>query len=151
MAVEFRLVLAGDPPVAEVAALTAAGPREVPHPTSNAALFSARLYDQRGYALTVRTGTDGYWEAEADGEARWEWEQPATYVSVTFSMRADDIAEKGIPNMVAAVKRVLTGSDEDAALVQDGNYLLLTRTDGVIRTHRPDWWHHYHLDSFFTG
>ncbi|WBB91396.1 SitI3 family protein [Verrucosispora sp. WMMC514] len=150
MAVEFRLVLAGDPPVAEVAALTAADPGEVPRPTSNPALLSARLYDQRGYAITVRAGTNGYWEAEADGEARWEWE-PATYVSVTFSMRADDIAEKGIPNMVAAVKRVLAGRDEDAALVQEGNYLLLTRTDGVIRTHRPDWWHHYHLDRSFTG
>jgi hypothetical protein len=72
-------------------------------------------------------------------------------VSVTFSMRAGDIVEKGIPSMVAAVKRVLAGRHEDAALVQDGNYLLLTRTDGVIRTHRPDWWHHYHLDRSFTG
>ncbi|GIJ36273.1 SitI3 family protein [Micromonospora sediminimaris] len=150
MAVEFRLVLAGDPPVAEVAALTAADPREVPRPTSNPALLSARLYDQRGYAITVRAGTNGYWEAETDGEARWEWE-PAKYVSVTFSMRADDIAAKGIPNMVAAVGRVLAGRDEDAALVQDGNYLLLTRTDGVIRTHRPDWWHHYHVDRSFIG
>ena len=144
MAVEFRLVLAGSLPVAEVAALTAADPREVPHPTSNAALFSARLYDQRGYALTVRAGTDGYWEAEADGEARWAWE-PATYVSVTSSMRADDIVEKGIPNMVAAVRRVLAGRAEDAALVQDGNYLLLTRSGGVVHTYRPDWWCH-HLD-----
>ncbi|MBQ1050812.1 hypothetical protein KBX50_20350 [Micromonospora sp. C51] len=150
MAVEFRLVLAGDPPVAEVAALTAADPREAPRPTSNPALLSARLYVQRGYAITVRAGTNGYWEAETDGEARWAWE-PATYVSVTFSMRADDIAEKGIPNMVAAVKRVLAGRHEDAALVQDGNYLLLTRTDGVIRTHRPDWWHHYHLDGSIAG
>ncbi|WP_307870925.1 SitI3 family protein [Micromonospora sp. C51] len=93
---------------------------------------------------------NGYWKAEADGEDRWEWE-PAAYVSVTFSMRADDIAEKGIPNMVAAVGRVLAGRDEDAALVQDGNYLVLTRTDGVIRTYRPDWWHHYHLDRSVIG
>ncbi|WP_432049845.1 SitI3 family protein [Verrucosispora sp. NA02020] len=150
MAVEFRLVLAGDPPVAEVAALTAADPREVPRPTSNPVLFSARLYDQRGYAITVRSGSDGYWEAEADGEDRWEWE-PATYVSVSFSMRADDIVEKGIPNMVAAVRRVLASCTEDAALVQDGNYLLLTRTDGVVRIHRLDWWHHYHLGGSFTG
>ncbi|MFD6755349.1 SitI3 family protein [Micromonospora gifhornensis] len=150
MAVEFRLVLAGDPPVAEVAALTAADPREVPRPASNPALFSARLYEQRGYAITVRAGTDGYWEAEADGEARWEW-APTSYVCVTFSMRADDVVEKGIPNMMAAVRRVLAGRDEDAALVQDGNYLLLTRTDGVIHTYRPDWWDHYHLDRSFTG
>nr|MDT0656693.1 SitI3 family protein [Micromonospora sp. DSM 115978] len=149
MAVEFRLVLAGDPPVTEVAALTAADPTEIPRPASNPALFTARLYDQRGYAVTVRAGTDGYWEAEADGEARWQWEL-GTYLSITFSMRADKIVEKGIPNMVAAVRRVLDGRAEDAALVQDGNYLLLTRTSGVVRTYRRDWWHHYNLDGSFT-
>lgn len=150
MAVEFRLVLAGSPPVGDVAALTAADPREVPRPGSNAALFSARLYDQRGYAVTVRAGSDGYWEAEADGEARWQWET-VTYVSVTFSMRADEIVDKGIPNMMSAVRKVIAGRDEDAALIQDGNYLLLTRTDGVIDTYRPDWWHHYHIDRALIG
>ncbi|BCJ61667.1 SitI3 family protein [Micromonospora endophytica] len=150
MAVEFRLVLAGHPPVADVAALTAADLSEVPRPTSDPARFSARLYDRRGYAITVRAGRAGYWEAEADGKDRWEWE-PAAYVPVTFSMRADDIVEKGITNMVAAVRRVLAGCAEDAALVQDGNYLLLTRSDGVVRTYCPAWWSHYHLDGSFTG
>lgn len=82
MGVEFRLVLAGDPAVDEVAARTAA----TPQPTSNPRLSTARLYDQRGYAVTVRPGTHGYYEADTDDEARWEWE-PDTYVNVTFSTR----------------------------------------------------------------
>ncbi|MFY1703018.1 SitI3 family protein [Micromonospora sp. WMMA1923] len=150
MAVEFRLVLAGDPPVGEVAALTAAEPAETPQPAFKPGLLTARLYDQRGYAVAVRSGSHGYYEAETDDDARWEWE-PDTYVNVTFSMRADDLADKGIPNMVAAVGRVLAGRAEDAALIQDGNYLYLTRIDGVIRKHRPSWWTHYHLDHLITG
>ncbi|RLK09786.1 hypothetical protein DER29_6348 [Micromonospora sp. M71_S20] len=150
MAVEFRLILAGDPSVHAIAALTATDPSEKPQPTSNPRLFTARLYDQRGYAVTIRSGTHGYYEAETDGDSCWEWE-PETYVNVTFSMGADDLADKGIPNMVAAVARVLAGRDEDAALIQDGNYLLLTRTDGVIRTHRTSWWDHYHLEHLVTG
>ncbi|WP_405110514.1 SitI3 family protein [Micromonospora sp. NBC_01405] len=150
MGVEFRLILAGDPAVGEVAALTATEPGEKPQPTSNPRLFSARLYDQRGYAITVRSGTHGYYEAETDDDARWEWE-PETYVNVTFSMRAEDLADKAIPNMVTTVARVLAGRNEDAALIQDGNHLLLTRTNGVVRTHRTSWWNHYHLDHLVTG
>ncbi|WP_433349666.1 SitI3 family protein [Micromonospora sp. CA-111912] len=150
MGIEFRLILAGDPPVDEIAALTAAEPGEKPQPTTNPRLFTARLYDQRGYAITVRSGTHGYYEAETDGGTRWEW-KPETYVNVTFSMRADDLADKAIPNMVTTVARVLAGRDEDAALIQDGNHLLLTRTNGVVRTHRTSWWNHYHLDHLITG
>ncbi|MER7471243.1 SitI3 family protein [Micromonospora sp. NPDC000018] len=150
MTVEFRLILAGDPPVDEIAALTATDPREKPQPTSDRRLFTARLYDQRGYAITVRSGTHGYYEADTDGDSRWEWE-PETYVNITFSMRADDLVDKGIPNMVMAVARVLAGRDEDAALIQDGNHLLLTRTNGVIHTHRTSWWNHYQLDHLITG
>ncbi|MFY1700215.1 SitI3 family protein [Micromonospora sp. WMMA1923] len=150
MAVEFRLVLAGDPPINEIAALTAAEPAETPQPAFKPGVYTARLYDQRGYAIAVRAGSNGYYEAETDGDARWEWE-PDTYVNVTFSMRADDLVDKGIPNMVTAVARVLAGGDEDAALIQDGNYLYLTRTDGVIRKHHPNWWNHYHLDHLITG
>ncbi|MGC4808695.1 SitI3 family protein [Micromonospora sp. DT233] len=150
MGVEFRLILAGDPAVEEVAALTALDPREKPQPAANPRLFTARLYDQRGYAVTVRAGTHGYYEAESDGDSRWEWE-PETYVNVTFSMRADDLADKGIPNMATAVARVLAGQGEDAALIQDGNHLLLTRAGGIVRIHHADWWNHYRLAHLVTG
>jgi hypothetical protein len=149
MAVEFRLVLAGGPPVDEVAALTAAEPAETPLPATKPGLFTARLYDRRGYAIAVRSGTHGYYEAETDGDSRWEWE-PDTYVNVTFSMHADDLVDKGIPNMLAAVARVLARRGEDAALIQDGSYLCLTRTDGTIRKHRPNWWKHYQVDHLIT-
>ncbi|MER7164654.1 SitI3 family protein [Micromonospora sp. NPDC000207] len=145
MSVEFRLTLAGDIPLDQVARLTAASPAEQPAPRDDPQLFSARLYDQRGYAISVYPGTNGYYWAEGDNDAPWEWE-PDSYVNVTFNMRADDLVDKGIPNMVATVARVLVGRDEDAALIQDGNYLLLTRTAGIVRKHRPGWWDHYHLD-----
>ncbi|MFY1703630.1 SitI3 family protein [Micromonospora sp. WMMA1923] len=149
MSVEFRLTLAGDLPLVDVAALTAATPDEQPTPSASPQLFSANLYDQRGYALSVHSGTHGYYWAEGDDDSPWEWE-PDTYVNITFDMRADDLVDKGIPNMVATVARVLAGRDEDAALVQDGNYLLLTRTAGTIRRHRSSWWDHYHLDHLIA-
>ncbi|MEU7934952.1 SitI3 family protein [Micromonospora echinofusca] len=128
----------------------AVDPREEPQPTSDRRLFTARLFDQRGYAISLRSGAHGYYEADTDGDSRWEGE-PETYLNVTFSMHADDLVDKGIPNMVTTVARVLAGRNEDAALIQDGNYLLLTRTNGVIRTHRTSWWNHYHLEHLITG
>ncbi|WP_435871794.1 SitI3 family protein [Micromonospora echinofusca] len=52
------------------------------------------------------SGTSGSRWAEDDEGSRWEWE-PETYVNVGFRMRADDISDKGIPNMLATVGRVL--------------------------------------------
>ncbi|MFG3421227.1 SitI3 family protein [Micromonospora sp. NPDC049460] len=145
MAVEFRLTLAGSAPLEEVAELAAADVTEMPTPTDNPRLFSARLYEERGYALTIYAGRHGYYDAEDDDGTRWEWE-PETYVDLDFSMHADDLVDKGIPNMAAAVARVLAGRSEDAALVQNGNWLLLTRVAGRVRKHRQSWWDHYGVD-----
>lgn len=65
-------------------------------------------------------------------------------------MRADDLVDKGIPNMMQAVARVLAARQEDAALVQNGNWLLLTRVEGTLRRHRPTWWSHYGIDDLIT-
>lgn len=147
MAVEFRLTLAGDLPLDHVADLVAAEPAEKPRPSgTNPQLLSARLYDTRGYALTVSSGSQGYFDAEADDGTRWEWE-PGTYVDIDFTMRADDLVDKGIPNMMKAVARVLAARKEDAALVQNGNWLLLTRTTGELHRQRPTWWSHYGIDD----
>lgn len=147
MAVEFRLTLAGDLPLNDVADLVAADVTERPRPRgTRARLFSARLYDTRGCALTVSSGSQGYFDAEADDGTRWEWEAE-TYVDIDFSMKADDLVDKGIPNMMKAVAQVLTARQEDAALVQNGNWLLLTRTTGELRRHRPTWWSHYSRDD----
>lgn len=150
MAVEFRLTLAGDLPLNDVADLVAADVTERPRPSgTRARLFSARLYGTRGYTLTVSSGSQGYFDAEADDGARWEWE-PEMYVDIDFSMKADDLVDKGIPNMMKAVAQVLAARKEDAALVQSGNWLLLTRTTGELRRHRPTWWSHYGIDDLIT-
>ncbi|MEU4640659.1 SitI3 family protein [Micromonospora sp. NPDC023814] len=84
--------------------LTAAE-REKPPLTSDRRLFTARLYDQRGYAITIRSGTHGYYEAETDGDFRWEWE-PATYVNITFPCASTTWSTRESPPMVQAVARV---------------------------------------------
>ncbi|MEU7399608.1 SitI3 family protein [Streptomyces albogriseolus] len=150
MAVEFRFTLAGDLPLDGMADLVAADVAERPRPSgTNPKLFSARPYDACGYALTVSSGSQGYFDAEADDGARWEWE-PETYVDIDFYMRADDLVDKGILNMMKAVARVLAARQEDAALVQNGNWLLLTRVGGRLRRHRPTWWSHYGIDDLIT-
>ena len=149
MAVEFRLTLAGDVPLTHVADLVATNAVERPQPNdTNPQLLSARLYDTCGYALSVNAGTNGYFDADDDG-SRWEWE-PQTFVDIDFSMRAEDIVDRGIPAMIKAVARVLVGRQEDAALVQDGNWLLLTRIEGQIRRHNPSWWSHYGVTDLIT-
>lgn len=133
-----------------MADLVAADAAEKPRPSgTNPRLFSARLYDTRGYALTVSSGSQGYFDAESDDGARWEWE-PETYVDIDFSMRADDVVDKGVPNIMKAVARVLAARWEDAALVQNGNWLLLTRVGGELRRHRPIWWSHYGVADLIT-
>ncbi|MGC4786303.1 SitI3 family protein [Micromonospora sp. DT178] len=150
MAVEFRLTLAGDIPLEQMAELAAPEATEKPTLPGQSRLLSADLYEQRGYAVSITAGSHGYYDAEDDDGSRWEWE-PDTYVNVGFRMRADDMGDKGIPNMLATVARVLDDRAEDAALVQDGNWLLLTRVAGTLRKHNPALWHDGAFDNIPPG
>lgn len=144
MSLEFRLTLATEIPIDQVAGLAIADPEQRPAPTEfSDQLLSADLYQECGFALSIRAGRDGYYDAASEDGSSWEWE-PARYVDLTFSMGKDDLTEKGMPEMLGIVWRVLQGTTEDAALVQDGNYLYLTRTGGILRKHRrTEFWDGY--------
>jgi hypothetical protein len=150
MAIEFRLTLAGDIPLDQVAELAAPEATEKPASPGHTRLLSADLYEQCGYALSITAGSHGYYDAEDDDGSRWEWE-PDTYVNLGFRMRADDMGDKGVPNMLATVARVLSGRPEDAALVQDGNWLLLTRVGGIVRKHNVALWYDEAFDGILPG
>jgi hypothetical protein len=142
MGVEYRLTLAGDIPAEQVAECAVPDPAERPQ-WWEGRLLSADLYERRGFGLSVRAGRGGYYEARDDNDAVWEWE-PESYVNVTFSMGKDDRVEERTTNMLTIVARVLEGRSEDAALLLNGDVLLLTRVGGVLRKHnRATWWDHY--------
>ncbi|MEU8180140.1 SitI3 family protein [Micromonospora sp. NPDC049044] len=139
MAVEYRLALAGDIPLEQVAALAAPGAVET-STASGGRVLSADLNDERGYVVDITGGRHGYYSAEDDGGALWEWE-PETYVDVSFYMRKETLADKGKPHMLATVARILAGRAEDAALTLNGDVLMLTRSAGTIAKHNTDGWY----------
>jgi hypothetical protein len=68
---------------------------------------------------------------------------PATYVAVTFRMEKDPDSDRAVLSMLAVVRRLLDTGSEDAALILNGNWLLLTRFgDGLVK-HRATWWTTY--------
>ncbi len=140
MATEYRLTLAGNTPVVQVAERALPEPAE--RPIGSPDLLAADLYDRYGFEVTIRAGRDGYFDAESDG-GMWEWE-PAEYVATTFRMEKDADTDRAPVAMLLAVRRVLQTGPEDAALVLNGNWLLLTRSAGVLVKHRRDsWWKTY--------
>lgn len=145
MAIEFRLTLAGDVPLRQIADLAAPEATEKQVLPGYPPLLSADLYEQLGYAITITRGSDGYYDAEADNGELWEW-KPIAYVNITFRMSPDDMGDMGISNMFATVARVLAARTEDAALTQNGNWLLLTRVKGIVRKHNLDLWDDEALD-----
>ena len=140
MATEYRLTLAGDPPLVEVAERALPEPDDRPAGTPQ--LLSANLYDRYGFEVVFRADSNGYLDAESD-TGLWIWE-PETSVSVRFRMEKTAGSDRATVNMLLAVRRILLTGPEDAALVLDGNYLLLNRVDGNLVKHRRDtWWQHY--------
>jgi len=140
MAIEYVLVLAGDTPVEEIA--ERAVPELDGRPVGIAPLLVADLTDRWGFELIVRTGRSRYVSAQGD-QGWWEWE-PEPFVALTFRM--DKMADAGwaVANMLPIVRRVLDTGSENAAFVQNGDVLLLTRFDGQIVKHRrAEWWLHY--------
>ncbi|MFE9874379.1 SitI3 family protein [Micromonospora sp. NPDC005686] len=145
MGIEYRLTLAGDIPLEHVAEIAAPGNVEESTLPGYPRLLGADLGDESGYTVSVYAGRNGYYDAEDDDGSQWEWE-PDTYVNVVFHMLKDDTSGRAVPDMVAAVDRLLASRPEDAALTLNGNWLLLTRVAGVLRRHRPSWWNTYGLD-----
>jgi hypothetical protein len=142
MTVEYRLTLAGDTPIADVAArvLPDAADRIEPYGPG----LTADLADH-GLSLTIRSRADAYLEGEADDPTTpWIWE-PSPCIHITCHLAADpDLRETGTHIVLDIVGRVLSTGTEDAALMLNSDYLLLTRVGGVVTKHRRSvWWDHY--------
>jgi hypothetical protein len=140
MALEYRLTLAGDVPADQVA--RQALPVPVESPADTAPVLHAGLRDSHGFNVAIRTGRSAYISAESDN-GLWEWE-PEAYVSVAFRIDKEADHEWAAVNMLAIVWRALEAGSDDAALVFNGDLLLLTRIDGVLaKHHREGWWTSY--------
>lgn len=147
MAIEYRLTLEGDIPLEQVAALAVPEADEVLQLPGSPRVLTADLNERLGYLVTIFPGRDGYYDAEDDNGGLWEWE-PEVYVNVMFHMRKNEQSNRGTLNMVAAVARILDGRPEDAALVLNGNWLLLIRVGGLVRKCRSAaWWSHYGVND----
>ncbi|WP_434740414.1 SitI3 family protein [Micromonospora sp. SH-82] len=141
MGINFRLILAGDIPPSRVARVVA--PHAVDaRTTSGRPMLRSGLDDTLGYGIDILSGQRGYFDAEDEDGSVWVWE-PDAYLQVDYVMRKDVIAERGVPAMLRSVSELLERQPEDAALVLNANWLLLTRVDGVLRRHRPSWWQHH--------
>ncbi|KXK62291.1 hypothetical protein AWW66_09135 [Micromonospora rosaria] len=143
MAIEFRLILTGDLPAREVAEVVAPGAAEG-RTASGSPMLSSRFDDALGYGVDIIAGHHGYYDAEDEDGSLWVWE-PDRYLQVDFAMGKDALAERGIPAMLRGVSAVLDHRPEDAALVLNANWLLLTRVGGTVRKHRQSWWQHHDL------
>jgi hypothetical protein len=140
MSVDYRLTLGGNPPVNQVAERALPDPGE--RPTGVPPILSVNLYEKYGFGVNVRTGRNGYVDAESD-DGLWEWE-PAEYAAVAFQM--DKFADPAwkVTNMLTIVRRVLDTGPEDAALVLNGDVLIFTRFSGTLIKHnREKWWAFY--------
>ncbi|MEV0393829.1 SitI3 family protein [Polymorphospora rubra] len=150
MGIEYRLTLAGELPLERVAELAAPEATELPAQAGYPRAFGADLNDRLGYSITIIAGTGGYYDAQIDDDTSWVWE-PAAYVDVDFDIAKDAPGHEGKRNMMVAVDRLLAGLTEDAALVLNGNWLLLTRLGGQVVRHNPDEWYDEAYDGILPG
>ena len=140
MSLDYRLTIAGSTPIEQVAERALPEPDE--RPTGTAPLLSANLVDRHGFGVSVRGGRNGYVDVVSD-QGAWEWE-PAAYVSVAFHVDKFADLSAVVIDMLTVVRRVLASGPEDAALVLNGDILLLTRLDGILtKHHRDTWWSNY--------
>ncbi|MFI7438039.1 SitI3 family protein [Micromonospora haikouensis] len=142
MSIDYRLTLDGEVPLPDLAARAFPDPADLARFEPYLATLGAEMSEQRGFAITLLTGRNGYLDAEGD-DGPWEWE-PERYTDLGFRMDKFGPPDRGTRNMVAAVDRVLRSGAENAALVLNGEVLVLTRFGGQLRKHnRERWWSYY--------
>lgn len=139
MALEYQLVLPLDIPIVQVA--ERAFPDPVERPTGTNPLHSADLSDRYGFEISILAGENGYFDAVSD-TGPWLW-QPRSYVLLNFRMDKFADPARLVGNMLDVVRRVLDSGPEDAALLFNGDLLLLTRLGDNVAKHRRNWWNTY--------
>ncbi|MGC4849887.1 SitI3 family protein [Micromonospora sp. DT15] len=139
MATEYRLTLAGDIPLDVLAGVVAPQGVEESAVDGGPRVLSADLSDRCGYTVSIHGGSHGYFEAEDGDGSMWEWE-PERYVTIGFRLVKSESSDRATREMLASVARVLDERPEDAALILDADWLLLTRFSGTLCRHAPSWW-----------
>ncbi|GIM89276.1 SitI3 family protein [Paractinoplanes toevensis] len=149
MAIDYNLYLAGNPPVEVVAQW--AFPALDDRPTGTVPFLTADLDEKYGYDVVVTSGENAYIDVVTD-DGGWEWE-PETFVLVAFRLDKEADRPTAIDNVLSAVQRVLAAGEQDAALVLNGDILLLSRLDGVVAKHRRGAWWSFHpaADQLIPG
>ncbi len=105
-------------------------------------LWVADERERLGFILRLRQGMRGYFDAEADDEA-WTWE-PDVYVNLGFVLEKEAPQTTTYRHMLEMVARILATGNEDAALIQNGNYLLLRRRAGKLERLPAGFWDSVH-------
>ncbi|MFF5076274.1 SitI3 family protein [Actinoplanes sp. NPDC000266] len=140
MALEYRLTLAGDTPVNQVAAR--AFPEADERPTGVAPLLARDHLEKYGFGVSILAGRHGYLDLQTD-DGSWEWE-PDSYVRVSFRMDKFADSRDTVTKVLIVVRRLLETGTEDATFDFNGDVLLFARRDGEIVKHRRDsWWKRY--------
>jgi hypothetical protein len=140
VALEYRLTLAGETPVNQVA--ERAFPEASERPVGTAPRLFADHTENYGFGVTVVAGRDGYLDLQTD-DGSWEWE-PDAYVRIGFRLDKSADARWAVTNMLTVVRRVLDSGPEDATFDFNGDVLLFARRNGKLTKHRHDtWWERY--------
>jgi hypothetical protein len=138
MAIEFSLILSG--PTAPEGIISRLHPAESGRPEFIRldGIWVADERERLGFILRLRQGEQGYFEAEA-GDEVWTWE-PDVYVNLGFVLEKEAPRPTAYRQMLEMVERVLATGNEDAALIQNGNYLLLRRRAGKLHRVPAGFW-----------
>ncbi|SNY47287.1 SitI3 family protein [Paractinoplanes atraurantiacus] len=137
MALEYRLILAGETPVNQVAAR--AFPEADERPLGVAPQLSADHLERYGFGVSILAGRHGYFDVQTD-EGTWEWE-PDAYVLINFRLDKFADAQRTVTNMLTVVRRLLETGSEDATFSFNGDILLFARHNGTLTKHRrATWW-----------
>jgi hypothetical protein len=148
MALEYDLKLGGNIPVESLAERAFPDPEERPAGTGSPLWVD--FWEKYGFGVTVFAAKNGYIDVETD-DGRWEWE-PEAYAAVSFRMDKFADFHWEVVNMLTVVRRVLDSGPENAALILNGDVLLLARFDGVLVKHRRTWWESYPgADDIISG
>jgi hypothetical protein len=149
MSLSYRLTLAGHITTDQLAERAFPDPKE--RPSGPGPTLFVDLHETHGFDVAVRSGRNGHVDAGTD-DGDWEWE-PDPFAAVSFDI--DDVTDRKqlAANLMTVVRRILETGPEDAALVINGDYLLIGRFGGrVVKHSRDRWWSYYpEADAMITG
>lgn len=140
MALDYKAIVLGRTTPEQMAARLYPDDTDRPRFDVSRKLWVGDDRPRRGYTLYIVRRKDGYVDASEGHDGPWIEKELPAHLQVEFVLDKERPGSIVNPAVLEKLARLLETGDEDVMVIQNGDILLLRRSDGELKRYRAGFW-----------